>query len=161
MSRSEGAPQPLQRQLERGALFTHTALGEGYERVADVQALLHGLTDLLLTNSVVAADELEPAMQPVRAELNARGEGLGPGLVIRHDGPDAPPAAEVDGAAHIANCQGVCLRCSCRHDERIWSDFDAMQLNTDWIEAHVTGGREPRALRAQMHWPPEANEAAP
>lgn len=31
----------------------------------------------------------------------------------------------------------VCRRYSCVNDDRIWTDFDAMVLNTEWIDAHL------------------------
>lgn len=35
----------------------------------------------------------------------------------------------------------VCKVYSCRGDERIWKDFDGMILNTEWIEANLSGDR--------------------
>lgn len=32
---------------------------------------------------------------------------------------------------------GVCRRYSCANDPRIWSDFEAMELNEDWIREHL------------------------
>jgi hypothetical protein len=34
----------------------------------------------------------------------------------------------------------LCRRYNCRHDARIWSDFDAMVLNQAWIDDHLGGG---------------------
>lgn len=34
----------------------------------------------------------------------------------------------------------LCRRYSCRGDDRIWADFDAMVLNTQWIEDHLAEG---------------------
>jgi Fe-S-cluster containining protein len=31
----------------------------------------------------------------------------------------------------------VCRRYSCAHDERIWKDFDGMELNQEWIDANL------------------------
>ncbi len=31
----------------------------------------------------------------------------------------------------------VCRKYSCAHDKRIWKDFEQMELNTEWIEAHL------------------------
>ena len=32
---------------------------------------------------------------------------------------------------------GVCRRYSCANDERIWKDFDKMELNHEWLDANV------------------------
>jgi Fe-S-cluster containining protein len=36
-----------------------------------------------------------------------------------------------------ADRPSVCRRYSCAGDERIWKDFDRMELNHEWIEAHL------------------------
>ena len=33
---------------------------------------------------------------------------------------------------------GVCRRYSCVGDTRIWSDFDAMVLNHEWLDTHLS-----------------------
>ena len=35
----------------------------------------------------------------------------------------------------------VCRRYSCANDARIWKDFDAMELNHEWIDANLGGER--------------------
>ena len=35
------------------------------------------------------------------------------------------------------NRPGVCRRYSCYRDERIWTDFDNMVLNQEWIDEHI------------------------
>jgi Fe-S-cluster containining protein len=44
---------------------------------------------------------------------------------------------------------GVCRTYSCAHDERIWTDFATMTLNTAWIEENLHG-TGPRLARASM-----------
>ncbi len=45
----------------------------------------------------------------------------------------------------------VCHRYSCRHDERIWKDFDRMALNTGWVEENLRSGcARPRAVFLPM-----------
>lgn len=48
-----------------------------------------------------------------------------------------------------ANRPGVCRRYTCRDDPRIWKDFDQMELNTEWIEANLSGPRR-ITLRAPL-----------
>ena len=45
---------------------------------------------------------------------------------------------------------GVCRRYSCAGDGRIWKDFDAMELNHEWIAANL-GGDEPGPVDAYMN----------
>lgn len=102
----------LQRQVERGSLFTHTALGQSALRVSELQAFLHGLTDVLLAKGVVGSDELAASIECVRAELQQRGESAGTGAVVRVDpettGP--PPSARVDCASRLHICHAACCR---------------------------------------------------
>lgn len=44
---------------------------------------------------------------------------------------------------------GVCRGYSCAGDERIWTDFDNMVLNSKWIEQNL-GERKPRLVMARM-----------
>lgn len=39
------------------------------------------------------------------------------------------------------NRPGVCRYYSCRNDNRIWKDFDKMELNEEWISEHLRGGQ--------------------
>jgi Fe-S-cluster containining protein len=44
-------------------------------------------------------------------------------------------------ACHIYDERPVpCRAYSCVHDERIWKDFEAMELNQEWIDEHVGAG---------------------
>ena len=44
----------------------------------------------------------------------------------------------------------VCREYSCANDPRIWTDFDAMVLNDEWIAQH-TGPDVPGPIEAFMH----------
>jgi len=44
---------------------------------------------------------------------------------------------------------GVCRSYSCANDERIWSDFDNMVLNSEWIEANLQAD-QPRLAFATL-----------
>jgi hypothetical protein len=45
-----------------------------------------------------------------------------------------------------------CRRYSCAEDPRIWTDFDAMELNREWIDANLSDGG-PRLLHAMLARP--------
>jgi Fe-S-cluster containining protein len=108
----DAAVRELQRQVERGSLFTHTALGESFVRLGEMQALLHGLTDALLARGVVGEPELGASIANVRAELGARGELSGAGVVMRVDATAETSAGSVavDCQARLPVCQAVCCR---------------------------------------------------
>lgn len=101
----------LSSQLERGTLFAHTALGENAMRVAQLQAVVHGLADLLIAKGAIDSDELALAMQRVDEELRQRGEQLGPGTLIRVETiEEQPQAATVDCESRLPICKAVCCR---------------------------------------------------
>jgi Fe-S-cluster containining protein len=81
---------------------------------------------------------------------------LGRPYQIRHD--STGTCVHNDPKAHSCSVYSdrprVCRRYSCANDERIWSDFESMQLNTAWIEEnlHATG---PRLAHATMVWLPD------
>lgn len=107
-----GSLAELSAQLERGSLFTHTALGENAARLAELQAIVHGLADTLLARGLIDADELATAMRRADDELHERGEQLGPGTRIRVDAEDEPaaPDVRVDCESRLPICQAVCCR---------------------------------------------------
>jgi Fe-S-cluster containining protein len=183
----------LERQVERGNLFAHSALSEQAVHVNENAALLNGLVGLLVGQGVVNAEELMAIVDDARTKIDDSGERARLQVVIRasetgseHDG------GPVDCAARIPICHAVCCRLrfalsieeidngplkwdlgrpyynridedgycqkfdretrgcgvyeqrptpcrgySCEHDERIWTDFENMVLNTEWIDARL------------------------
>lgn len=205
---SDPVVEELHRQIERGNLFTHTALGESFARMSEGQAFLYGLADILLAKGYVTENELMDTVDSVRAELIQRGELSGPGVMVRNDTEDASDqqVVEVDCGARMHICHavccrldfaltvsevesgkikwdlgrpyfirhsahgncihndlrgggcnvysdrpGVCQRYSCAKDSRIWKNFEQMELNTEWIEQHLTYDENPRAIGILMH----------
>jgi Fe-S-cluster containining protein len=184
----------LERQLERGAAFTHTVLSEQAERSNENEAVVNGLIDVLIRRGLVGADELKRAIEAARQEAAETGQLATLGAAIRVDGEPVPPP-EIDCAARLPICQAACCRLrfalsaedieagavkwdlarpyynrrdaegychrldpargcevyearptvcrnySCAHDPRIWIDFEAMELNHEWIAEH-SGGDE-------------------
>jgi Fe-S-cluster containining protein len=100
----------LDAQVERAQLFTHTALGENAARLAELQAMVHGLTDALLARGQIDAGTLADTVRQARDELQQRGEHQGPGTRLRLDGPDEPQDAMVDCASRMSVCKAVCCR---------------------------------------------------
>jgi Fe-S-cluster containining protein len=198
-------PSDLERQVERGSLFTHTALGRAGARTRELESFVFGLVDALIARDALSLDEVEAAVVAARRELDAKGEPPEPAVVLRLDAEDAADAVEpVDCDARLPVCHAVCCklgfalsaeeveagtlkwdlgrpyairhdaggrcvhndgdscRCtvydarptpcrrySCAGDERIWKDFDAMELNHEWLEENLSAP-SPRLLHAML-----------
>jgi Fe-S-cluster containining protein len=198
----------LERQIERGSLFTHTALSNNAGRINETEAFLYGLMDTLIQKGVVTQEEVLAQTEQIRQEMFDKGELLGPGIVLRVDAEAPPPDAdfvpvnceerlpickavccrlsfslnasevesgtvkwdlgrpyhirqEQDGyCTHLSRAgQGcniyhdrprVCRRYSCANDTRIWKDFDAMELNEEWIAQQLGSENKPRLARVSM-----------
>ncbi len=197
----------LERQVERGQLFTHTALSNNAERIIEMETFVYGLIDLLVEKGLATAEEISDKAQAVHQEMVQKGETLGPGIVMRLENPDTPREdfVPVNCAERIHICQaiccklsfaltapeiesghvkwdlgrpyairhepdgycthqnretrgcgvydhrpGICRRYSCANDERIWSNFDAMELNTAWINDQLGADDRPKLARIAM-----------
>jgi Fe-S-cluster containining protein len=103
----------LERQVERGSLFTHTALSTLAQRTYESESLVLGLVDVLIAEGLVEEGAVADAAEAVRTSLDARGETVGPGLALRMDPPGQEGAvAEVDCAARMHVCHAVCCKLS-------------------------------------------------
>jgi Fe-S-cluster containining protein len=192
----------VERQVERGSLFTHTALSTSAERLYETEALVLGLLDTLVGKGLVGEKEVADAAKGVRDALHERGEATGAGLILRVDSEDDKDAyTPVDCAARMHVCHAVCCKLhfalsageieggkvkwdlgqpyhirqeadgtcthndlatgncgvyadrpsicrtySCANDDRIWTDFDNMVLNQEWIDENL--GKVAPRLRA-------------
>lgn len=100
----------IERQVEKGGLFTHSALSLHAERINRIEAFLYGLADTLLESGQVTEDQLRIQTTRVAEELRQKGEALSGGVVLRID-PDPPPAeSTVDCATRIHICKAACCR---------------------------------------------------
>jgi len=109
-SSSDAALKQLERQVERGQLFEHTALGESFRRLAETETFLHGLLDLLLAKKIVNDEELRDAAAGVRQELIERGQLSGPGTAIGVDDESQPGPVAVDCEKRMHICHAVCCK---------------------------------------------------
>jgi Fe-S-cluster containining protein len=201
-----GEVEELERQVERGSMFTLAVLHRGAQRMGRAEALLGGVLEVLAAKGLVTGDELDAALcgdggddaaagEPVEEEDAPPTPAVGwPTIALRTDPPDAgaPDEPAVDCAARMHVCQAVCCRlrfmlsaeeidagavrwdighpyvirhdaggmcvhneagsrgCTvytdrprvcrqydCTHDGRIWTDFDGMVLNEEWIAEHL------------------------
>lgn len=102
----------IEKQIEQGGLFTHSALSVHAERINHVEAFLYGLADVLLDGGQVTEEQLHTRATSVAEELRQKGETLSGGVVLRVD-PDTQSAeAKVDCVARMHVCKAVCCRLS-------------------------------------------------
>ncbi len=198
----------LEQQVERGSLFTHTAIGRQSIRLHEVESFTYGLIDLLFAKGVLSQEELAATVQVVRDQSVGRGEATGAGVALRLDTEELPStpdvivncaermpicnsicckldfplsAEEIESGAirwdlgrpyHIRhNSQGycthrdagsgfcgvydqrpaICRGYSCATDTRIWKNFERMELNTEWLEEHLSGNMTPRMTGAILY----------
>ena len=196
----------LERQVERGSFFTHTALGHNVLRLNEVESFAYGLLDVLVAKGMISTDEVAASVKNVREEMLANGEIADVGVALRTDSQEEAnrEPVKVDCEARWHVCHGVCCkldfaltydevesgkvkwdlgrpyfirheddglcthsdrptgRCgvykdrpaicrnySCANDQRIWKDFEKMELNDEWLGQNFSDSR-PRALKILM-----------
>ncbi len=219
-----GSPlDELERQVERGSMFTQAVFQKSFTRISLVEAMLGELVDTLMAKGVVVPDEL-PGAAAAAAEAEIRAEAAEqlsdaerslrwPNVAVRIDPTDPGPYEPVDCGARMHICHAVCCklkfaltsdeidaglvkwdighpyiirqsstgycchndaetegctiyddrpmlcrRFSCKGDSRIWTDFDNMVLNQEWIDQHVG---QTDAIRLVDEAPRDAIVAAP
>lgn len=201
------ADEEFERQVERGARFTHEAVEATSRRLTAAEGALYGLVEALSEAGVVDREDLQRRARAIRGEMDAAGRRVEPSVNLREDEDDEPQVAEVDCAARLHICKAVCCRLrfalsaeeveaghvrwdlgqpyeirhrpeggcvhldqalgcqvyehrprvcrsySCAGDKRIWTDFEGMVLNEEWIQANVygpqAGGRRVAALETR------------
>lgn len=102
----------LERQVERGSLFTHTALSRNAEETHDAASFAYGLVDLLVAKGLVTREEVLGAAQNVREQMEERGETIGPGVALRVDAPPEPgrEIVLVNCAERMPVCKAICCK---------------------------------------------------
>jgi Fe-S-cluster containining protein len=190
----------LERQVERGSMFTQAVFQKSFTRLSLVEAMLGEVIDTLLAKGVIADDEL-PGVTAATADAEVRAAEhmtesqhslRWPNVAVRVDPTEPDPYEPVDCAARMHVCKAVCCklkfaltseeievglvkwdighpyiirqsstgycchndsetkgcgiyddrpslcrRFSCKGDDRIWTDFDNMIINQEWIDQHV------------------------
>jgi Fe-S-cluster containining protein len=203
----DDALNQLERQVERASLYTHTAIGQNALRLGDLEGFVFGLIDVLMAKELVTSQEVEAAIERVKAEMannddypsarvamrvdlqsqddtayvpvncaermpicNAvccklhfalsQGEvesgkvkwDLGQPYYIRHEtnGFCSHNDRQTGGCSIYADRPGVCRKYSCANDERIWKDFDNMELNREWLDANLNRASRPQIMATSM-----------
>ena len=101
----------LERQVERGSLFTHTALSNNAERIHEFVSFLYGLIDVLVARGLTTPDDIYEAAKKARSEMDAKGETVGPGVALRVDGEHASAGfVQINCAERIHLCKAACCK---------------------------------------------------
>lgn len=101
----------LERQVERGSLFTHTALSGLAQRTFETESIVLGLVDVLLGKGVIDEVGLTTAANDARDAMDERGETTMPGIQLRLDSPEIEnQTVEVDCAARMPVCHAICCK---------------------------------------------------
>ena len=198
----------LDRQIQRGSLFTQAVLQRTSQRVSETEVILTKIIDALAERGILDPADLGLAAEDVDGDFDAGPEPepdhaeaestkiKWPAVALRIDPADTEPEETelVDCDARMPVCGAVCCRLkfplspeevergaikwdighpylirhdtdgccthndrathgctkydyrpmicrtySCAGDTRIWSDFDNMVLNDEWIAAHLSG----------------------
>ena len=111
----ENMPSPLvqlERQVERGSFFTHTALGRQAFRVNEIESFTYGLIDALLAKGLISTEEINASVETVREEMMTTGEVPDTGVALRTDSEASAerPPTKVDCEARWPVCHGICCK---------------------------------------------------
>ena len=192
----------LERQVEDGNLFAHSALTEHATRINEAAAIVNGLVGLLVQRGLIEGDELLAAVDSVRERTEQAGRHAHVGIAVRVEQDVEEP--EIDCEARLPICKAACCRLhfalsveeverggplrwelghpyfnrhnadgychqwddgcgiyderpsvcrsyTCADDDRIWKDFDAMELNHEFIDSKLSGERGPIELFMDAH----------
>ena len=100
----------LERQVERGNLYTHSVISEQATRATDSDALANGLAALLVQRGVVSAEELQAAIESARTAIENSDRSAMIEVAVRTDKewPHAEEAPYIDCATRIPYCRAAC-----------------------------------------------------
>jgi Fe-S-cluster containining protein len=102
----------LERQIERGSLFTHTALSQNAEETHELASVAYGIIDLLIDKGILTRDDVLQSARSVRQQMDATSATAGPGVAMRVDSP-AEPGKEtvlVNCAERLPICKAICCK---------------------------------------------------
>jgi Fe-S-cluster containining protein len=103
----------LERQVERGSLFTHTLLTNQIIRLNESDSFLFGLIDYLSRKGLVNMNELQPVVELVRKEIVEKKEYATLGVAIRiEEQKEMLKYSPVNCKERIHICKAICCKLS-------------------------------------------------
>lgn len=102
----------LERQIERGSLFTHTIVSRNANRIHETESFLYGVIDVLIEKGMLTQDEVLQGAAKVRQEMEEKGQTIGPGIALRieGDGTKQDDFGLVNCSERLHICKAVCCR---------------------------------------------------
>lgn len=110
MKEIERTKNELEEQVERGSLFTHTALSRQAARLNEIESFLYGIIDVLTQKGQMPPEDLKHAVEDVRQEMIEKGEMSNPGLALRIDGKEDSNFVPVNCDERMHICKAVCCK---------------------------------------------------
>jgi len=100
----------LERQVERGNQFAHSALTQTAQRVDEATAVINGLVGLLVQRGLIDGQELLSVVESVRTQTEEAGQNSDLGIKVRKDSAEdlVDPGVHVDCETRIPYCRGAC-----------------------------------------------------
>ncbi len=100
----------LERQVERGSLFLHSALSKHSARINEIESFLYSVIDMLAQKGIAPPVELTKVVEKVRQEMIDKGEMSNPGLALRVDAEDDSTFIPFNCNERIPICKAVCCK---------------------------------------------------
>ncbi|HWH23765.1 MAG TPA: hypothetical protein VNW68_02605 [Candidatus Limnocylindria bacterium] len=102
----------LERQVARSHARFQSLLNRSFERIRQLEALVHGLLGVLADRGIASPAEVEAAAARVAGELDARPDAEPQRVMLRNETTDEsrPPEVFVDCAARMHVCHAVCCK---------------------------------------------------
>ena len=99
----------LERQVERGNQFAHSALTQTAQRLDEANAVLNGLVGLLVQRGLIDGQELLSVVESVRTQTEEAGQNSDLGIKVRKDSAEdaVDPGVHVDCETRIPYCRGA------------------------------------------------------
>ncbi len=110
MKRKNLDNKDIERQMERGSLFTHSALSKQSARINEIESFLYGVIDVLTQKGLAPPEDLKNAVEDVRQEMVLKGEMSNPGLSLRVDGEEDSEFIPVNCNERMHICEAVCCK---------------------------------------------------
>ena len=103
-------PQDMERQIEQGNLFAHTALSRHSARINEIESFLYAVVDLMTQKGIASPDELQGMVTNIRAEMVEKGETCSPGIALRVDSEEDILFVPVNCEERLHICKAVCCK---------------------------------------------------
>ena len=102
----------LEKQVERGSFFTHTAMGRSFIRIGEVESFTYGIIDALVAKGILSSEEIKASVERVQQELSLKGDIPGSGVALRIDREEnfQKDDIEMDCNARMNICHSICCK---------------------------------------------------